>query len=280
MMRELWRRVETVHAVTYFGDESRDAARAAGLRGFWMGYFGFRAAPLGRVDADQVTAAFHNFAPSMVRRSIPDAWNYADPDELVARRSAAAAATLARIDRGRLDDAISALPTLLEAAMAHDVERGALATANRAVVLPDDPVEQLWQACTLLREQRGDAHVHSLSETALPGCDAHLLLVAERQLPDDLLRDNRGWTDDEWTTRRAALVDRGLIGPDGMLTDTGRNLRLSIEDHTDRAAAACWLTTGPQAVEAVITALDPIVQSIARSGTIPFPNPMGLPKPT
>ena len=45
--REFWKRIETLHAVTYFDHESTDAATNAGLRGFWMGYFGFRAAPLG-----------------------------------------------------------------------------------------------------------------------------------------------------------------------------------------------------------------------------------------
>lgn len=49
--RELWQRVETIHAVTYFAPESHAAAKAAGLKGFWMGYFGFRAAPLGAVSA-------------------------------------------------------------------------------------------------------------------------------------------------------------------------------------------------------------------------------------
>ena len=68
--REFWKRIETLHAVTYFAPESIEAAKTAGLRGFWMGYFGFRAAPLGKVNAGIVEAAFANFAPGMVRRSI------------------------------------------------------------------------------------------------------------------------------------------------------------------------------------------------------------------
>ena|GEM_PF-2560867 len=95
--REFWKRIETLHAVTYFDHESADAATNAGLRGFWMGYFGFRAAPLGAVNPGPVEAAFANFAPSMVRRSLPDAWEFARPDPLVATRAAAAAATLRRL---------------------------------------------------------------------------------------------------------------------------------------------------------------------------------------
>ncbi len=47
--RALWRHFEAIHAVTYFAEESRSAAAEAGLKGFWMGYFGFRAAPMGPV---------------------------------------------------------------------------------------------------------------------------------------------------------------------------------------------------------------------------------------
>ena len=49
--RRLHHRLETIHAVTYFAGESRQAATDIGLKGFWMGYFGFRAAPLGPVGA-------------------------------------------------------------------------------------------------------------------------------------------------------------------------------------------------------------------------------------
>ena len=43
---ELWRLFEPLHAVTYFSAESRDAFEAAGLRGFWRGYFAGRLGPL------------------------------------------------------------------------------------------------------------------------------------------------------------------------------------------------------------------------------------------
>jgi len=47
--------VKVVHVTpTYFAPESRAAADACGLRGFWMGYFAFRAAPLGAVGPDVV----------------------------------------------------------------------------------------------------------------------------------------------------------------------------------------------------------------------------------
>ena len=47
LARQLWRRIEVIHAVTYFSPEPLNALRDAGYKGFWMGYFAGRAAPFG-----------------------------------------------------------------------------------------------------------------------------------------------------------------------------------------------------------------------------------------
>src|SRR5262249_2438087 len=52
--RKWWPGFEPIHAVTYFAPEARDAYLAAGLRGYWRGYFAGRSAPLGSVDAAPV----------------------------------------------------------------------------------------------------------------------------------------------------------------------------------------------------------------------------------
>lgn len=44
--RTTWRVREPYHAMIYFAPEARDVYPAAGLWGFWMGYFALRAAPL------------------------------------------------------------------------------------------------------------------------------------------------------------------------------------------------------------------------------------------
>ena len=54
----MWTLFEPVHAVTYFAPEARSAFEAAGLRGFWRGYFAGRAAPLGPASAAVITASF------------------------------------------------------------------------------------------------------------------------------------------------------------------------------------------------------------------------------
>src|ERR1035437_5917530 len=92
--RALWRRIEPIHAVTYFAPECRNAAKGAGLSGFWMGYFTDRTAPLGPVGPEVVTAIFFNFHPEMVARSIPDAWSLVKPGDVLRMRRAAAAEAL------------------------------------------------------------------------------------------------------------------------------------------------------------------------------------------
>ena len=54
--RRLWATLETIHDVVYFAPGVRDAGVGLGLRGFWMTYFAFRAAPLGAVGAEPVIA--------------------------------------------------------------------------------------------------------------------------------------------------------------------------------------------------------------------------------
>jgi hypothetical protein len=66
--RRLWSLGEPFHALTYFAAEARTAAEQAGVRGFWSAYFAMRAAPLGPVGPEVVTATFVGFAPSFVQR--------------------------------------------------------------------------------------------------------------------------------------------------------------------------------------------------------------------
>ena len=122
--RELWRRLESLHAVTYFAPESVEAARSIGVNGFWRTYFGFRAAPMGQCSAGAAQAAFFGFAPEMVSRAIPGVWDLASPVTFLEARAASAAAALRRIagtevERLASDDAtVSVLQGAVERAYA------------------------------------------------------------------------------------------------------------------------------------------------------------------
>src|SRR6195952_4512960 len=85
-MRQLWQAVEALHDVVYFAPAAGTAYAEIGCRGWWMGYFASRAAALGPVGPDVVSALFFGFAPRMVERAIPDAWQLADREEVLAAR--------------------------------------------------------------------------------------------------------------------------------------------------------------------------------------------------
>jgi len=273
--RALWRRLEPIHVVTYFTAECREANTATGLRGFWMGYFGTRAAPLGSVGPGVVEAAFFGFAPRMVRRAIPDAWSFAAPDRILAVRRRAAAQALRRLAPSVDDGDVAAVS--LRRVVDHAADSGrVLFAANRDLGPPDDPVENLWWLATCLREHRGDGHVAALTAAGLDGCEAHVLFAAEALVPDEVLRDNRGWTPDEWRQATERLTRRGLLDEHG-ITEAGRALRQTVEAQTD-ALAGSALAVIDDDVEGLVRTLEPTARAIVASGELPFPNPMGLPR--
>jgi hypothetical protein len=245
-----------------------------------MGYFGFRAAPLGEATAEQVINAFYNFAPSMVERAIPDAWQFATPRALVEARAVSAAAALRR-----LFEPVERLATnvndVLRRAGQHESNSPALPLfgANRQIARREDDVEELWQLCTTMREHRGDGHVAALRESHIDGCEAHVLIAADRGIDDGVLRDNRGWSREAWNAAATRLIGRGLLDLDRKLTSQGRDTRREVETKTDTLATAPWAAQPAGTIDELIRNLTPITKTIAERGAIPFPNPMGLPKP-
>jgi hypothetical protein len=137
----------------------------------------------------------------------------------------------------------------------------------------------LWQAATTLREHRGDGHVAVLAESGLDGCEAHVLFVATGAVPAQMIRDARGWSEDEWEAAIERLRARELVGPAGEPTDAGRAFRDRIEQRTDELAAQAYEDLGDDAATALIADLRRVARPIATSGNIPFPNPVGLPRP-
>lgn len=276
--RQVWQRMEAIHAVTYFAPECIAANKAVGLRGFWMGYFASRAAPLGPVGAGVVEATFYNFHPSMVRRAIPDAWTFASPDGILASRRTAAAAALRAACPG-VDDQAADLADRLHVAIATGVASGRpLFAANRDVDSSPDPVERLWQACTTLREHRGDGHVSVLTSSRIDGCEAHVLFAAARSAPVETHRDNRGWSADDWSAATDRLRGRGLVDGAGVTAD-GAALHDRVERTTDELAETAYGALSSTDREQVMQGLDRIAFDLHAADIIPFPNPMGLPAP-
>lgn len=273
--RDLWLRFETYHDVIYFTPELRAAADALGCKGGWMGYFGLRAAPLGAASPEVVTAAFFSFAPRRVARALPDAWEAAPPERFLAARLEGVDGALRRMleDPGGPDLA-EAAALAVEAAAATPAEGRVLGAANRALPVPDEPHLALWQACTTLRESRGDGHVAALVAADLTACEALALFGADRDLAPSYLREARGWLEEEWDAAVDSLRSRGLLAEG--LTPAGRALREEVERRTDEAAASPWRALGEERTARFARLMTPVARRLGRLNDAMRTNPMAI----
>lgn len=280
--RRLWSLTEPCHAVVYFSPEPLAAFEAVGLRGFWRGYFAGRAAPLGAVGPAPVTACFYGFSPAFVARALPSIWSLTTPERSLAARLEGADAALHRLlDVDTLHDTIDEAAALLQDGLAACEAAGRpLYAANAALAWPDDPVRRLWHATTLLREHRGDGHVAALLTAGLDPCESHVTQVAATGVTVDTIQPYRGWSDEDWDAATRRLVARGWLTGSGALTEEGRAGRDAAEELTDRLAAAPVERLGPNRTARLCALLEAIVTTVVEAGELPYPNPIGVPRPT
>jgi hypothetical protein len=278
--RRLWALGEPFHALTYFADESRAAGEAAGLTGFWAGYFAFRAAPLGPVGPEVVTASFYNFAPAFVARRVPAVWEQVTPARALEARLAGVDAAARRLlpDWVGSAEAVEAARLTRAAAEAVDGVGRPLAAANAGLPWPEEPHLVLWQALTTLREHRGDGHNAALLSREIGGAAAHVLVAASGRIDREWLMRARGWDDAAWEAARAGLAGRGWLDGD-QLSAEGTAMTAAIEGDTDRLALAPWAAIGDAACDQLAELLGPVRRAILAGGAWPDRNPIGAPDP-
>jgi hypothetical protein len=273
LARDAWRRLEPIHSVLYFAPEAMGLLTDAGYKGFWMGYFAGRAAPLGAVGPEVVRALFYNFAPSRVNRALPEAWAIAGPDVALAARARGARAAL---DRALGDvDVTEAADLAATAARTAPPEGRALFAANAALPWPTEPRDVLWHAATLLREHRGDGHVALLTALGLSGRESNVLQTAAGNVGREMIERARDYDEAEWSAVVAALAERGLLTRDGRLTEAGTARRQELEDRTDELALAGYAALDDAQLGRLIELLTPLAAAVVRAGDIPAATPMG-----
>jgi hypothetical protein len=278
--RRLWALGEPFHALVYFAAECRAAGEAVGLTGFWQSYFAFRAAPLGAVGPEVVTATFYNFAPAFVARRVPAVWEAVTPAAAVDARLAGIDAAARRVLREWLGtpEAAEAAELAGAAAAAVDLPGRPLAAGNTAVAVPDDPHLALWQALTTLREYRGDGHNAALLQREVDGLAAHVLAAAAGRSTREWLMRARGWDDAAWDAAVERLTARGWLDGDG-LTAEGLAMVAAIEADTDRLALGPWRALGDAGCDRLAELLTPVRRAVVAAGDWPAGNPIGAPDP-
>jgi hypothetical protein len=240
----LSRSFEPLFSAKYFAPGFKDRFTALGMDSR-MAYFATRAAPMGAVGAKVVIATFYYFNPDLVAEHIPAAWQVAEPD------------VVSRLHQEVLD---SGLPSLLGPELAYSpeiahaagvlrraaesipsVEGRPLYAGHAELAWPEPAYAQLLHAFTLLREYRGDGHVIALASLALNGLEAHITHTASGiGFAEEFALWQRGWTRPQWDEAVDRLRTRGILTPDGALTNVGVALRTEVEDLTDALGLQPW----------------------------------------
>ena len=276
LARRFFDRFEPVHAVTYFAPEARAALDGLGYRGFWMGYFAARSAPLGIVPPEVVTAVFYNFAPERVAKALPAAWQIAGPEAALRARQDSAVAALRRYGLGADESVRAAAELVGRAARRAPLDGRPLFAANRALPWPDNPLAALWHASTLLREQRGDAHVAALTAEGVSGRESNVLHAAAGGVPREYIARTRDYDESAWRHHEQRLAERGLLNDDGSPTVAGRELKDRIESRTDTLSLSVLDVLSDDEVETLFQVLTPVTRAVIAGGDVPAITPMNL----
>ncbi|MEU5396417.1 SCO6745 family protein [Streptomyces tibetensis] len=281
--RAMWERFEPVHQLVYFTPEVREAVEGLGLRGYWMGYFALRAAPLGPVPASVVTSCFYVFHPDRAASVLPDAWTLASPQQLIEVRERAVGAAMTNFygpDVVASAELAEAADLAWEAAQAVDTAGRVLGAANQELPRPAQPHVRLWQAVTTLREHRGDGHVAVLVGRRVGPVEALVLKSATGETDAAFQRRIRQWSIEEWRSAQAKLRERGWIDEEGRLTEAGAAAHEQMEEDTDAAAVTPWQTLGADGTTRLAHLLEPLARPVLDSGIVPTGNPVGLTEST
>lgn len=269
--RRMFELVEPICMVTYFADEPNEELAALGHRTYWDGYFASRAAPLGRVPAEVVHAAFYNFAEGEAARHIPSAWETVPPEVSRAAWQRGSVRALRRI----LGEELTCSPGLVRAA---DLTTKAATSAPtngrvmyaglRTLPIPSDPVDRLWHSATMLREHRGDGHVAALLGAQIGGTEAHILAALDMEMyPAESFGRVHHLPKARLAEVMAGLRERGLVDADGRFTDAGRETKRRVEAVTDELAAPPYAGLSTEELTELQTVLAPITSTLVAAGS-------------
>ena len=211
-----------------------------------------------------IAAAFGVFKPAVVTAAIDEAWAVTDAATLLAARERGAVASLARIfgDDPAIAAAIPRATELLRGALdaAPPGEARALYSGLRSLGFPGTPIGDLWRACDLLREHRGDSHIIAWVGYGLSPVEASISTELWWRMP---LRPYTGPGAGPTTRSRppsTASASAGYIDGDGF-TAAGEAIRGEIEATTDRQERPILDALGDDADE-LFALLTPMTEAV------------------
>jgi len=264
--RQMWESVERYHQLCYWAPEVREEGTSAGLKGFWMNYFATRAAPLGAVSPETVESLFFYYSPSRIGRAIPDAWDYATPEEILAARYRGMDQAIQR-ELGSLvegEEVIRALQITRDVIDEIDGTGRTLYAGWNSLPWPEPPHLALWHGCTVLREHRSGSHLIALASEGLDGPQSVITQVAVDEAPAEWIQHEAGWADEAVQEAKTRLRGKGWLDADDRATPQCYEGRTRIEDITDRLDGQHWERIGPEKCEELARVLGVLNQHLPK----------------
>jgi hypothetical protein len=270
--RKMHRTLEPFHGMIYFSPEAAREYRELGSERDRSGYFASRAAPMGAVRAEVVTATFFNFNPDLVNESMAGVWEVAEPTTWIEAQLRAADAALTTYLGKEVDS-----PEMTRAAQLARTAADSCWPAGRPLAAglldlewPEPAHLALWRAISITREFRGDGHVAVLVASNLTPIEALVLHAGTGEVSAAALRATRAWPEEEWNRALSDLQGRSLVDEDGRLTESGQAFREDMEARTDLAAMPPWEALGQDGCDELRGLVRPYSKTLVTGGAFGF----------
>ncbi len=270
LARTLYRSYEQAHAAIYFFEGAARRYSELGVTSRGGQYFGSRSAPLGRASKELVFSTFYSFSMRSIERAIPSTWEIADPKDLVkARFEAATELFNPVVDAIGTSEIEKLISKLQKASSTLELGGRPLYAAHASLEDPSEKGALLWHVITLLRENRGDGHISALASEGISGIEANIIHIASGRIPKEFITNTRGFTDEDWANALTNLRDRGILGEDEGLTQSGELLKGRVEETTDQLSSTPVRSLGSDVGE-VIESLNKVTAIIKEANKLPL----------
>ena len=241
--RRLKTAVEPLAAGIYFAKEAHEAYAALGFSpspgdndGLQLpdgvAYFASRGACLGQVHGELIASAFGVFNVEVVVPMVDAAWKITDAPTILQAREHGARESLRRMLGDPPPDCARATELLERGANAARGDGRALFSGLRSLGYPGDPIGDLWRAADLVREHRGDSHIHAWTAHGFDATEISLITEPWMGIPMRSYSRSRAWSDADFDAALERMTARGLF-KDGEITQEGIDAREAVESTTD-----------------------------------------------
>lgn len=265
--RQLRDAVEPLAAHGIWARETNQRYEQIGLD-FLSGYVRGRAASLGDVPAAVVLASFGVFAPTFLRPLYEASLGIVPRAKVLEARTEGTVASLRRI-LGEAD--IAKLVHWLWTGLGElDGTARPLFSGLLALDRPDDPLGQLWRACELIREHRGDSHLAVCICAGLGPVEMNILTELYCGMPLGSYTATRGWGSEAIGAAVEGLEEQGII-EGNRLTEAGHQVRHALERQTDQMEQPLVDVLGERLEAVVVLLTDLSKRLIAAQGFPPDP---------